>query len=172
MNTQNPILFHLAGLFSIQLIALTFAIFLFIYIKRQELCKRHTFVATAIIGVILLMMLATFIGIVCMASRLHINPENERDGYNREEMRERYRGYNDGREGEENCNRYERRDCNREDAGGFNYGNEGGKDYNKNEECGGKRNFHHKYINGNWTMSEDKTIEIKDSITKTKTPKK
>jgi hypothetical protein len=59
-------LFRMSALFSIQLIALTAAIFLFLYIKKQDLNKWYSFASAAIIGLVLMSMAACFIGAVCM----------------------------------------------------------------------------------------------------------
>jgi hypothetical protein len=59
-------LFHLSALFSIQLIALTGALFLFIYIGKQSLARWYKLVSVAILGLVLMTMLGTLIGAICM----------------------------------------------------------------------------------------------------------
>ncbi|HWY34615.1 MAG TPA: hypothetical protein VNX68_08210 [Nitrosopumilaceae archaeon] len=55
-------------LFSVQLIALTCAVFLFVYVKKQQLNKWFTFISVAIAGVVLLTMAATFVAAICMGA--------------------------------------------------------------------------------------------------------
>jgi hypothetical protein len=59
-------LFHLSALFSIQLLALTGALFLFIYIGKQDLARWYKLASVAILSLVLLTMLITFIGAICM----------------------------------------------------------------------------------------------------------
>jgi hypothetical protein len=61
-------LFHLTALFTIELIALTGALFLYVYLKTQTqvLSKWVSFISAAILGLVGLIMLATFIGAICM----------------------------------------------------------------------------------------------------------
>lgn len=61
-------LFHLTALFAIELIALTGALFLFVYLKTQTqvLSKWFSFISAAILGLVVLTMLSTFIGAICM----------------------------------------------------------------------------------------------------------
>ena len=59
-------LFHLTALFSIQLIALTAALFLFIYIGKQSLARWYRLASVGILALVLVTMLGTFIGAICM----------------------------------------------------------------------------------------------------------
>jgi hypothetical protein len=62
----NCPLFHCSLLFSVELLALTSAIFLFLYIKKENFNRWYTFIAAAIIGLVVLTMAASFIGAICM----------------------------------------------------------------------------------------------------------
>jgi hypothetical protein len=156
------ILFQLSALISIQLIALIAAIFLFVYIKKQDLIKWYAFIAVSIIGVILFIMLATFIGVMSMAGRHHRNSENQGDGFNRREMRYHWRSHHD---------RYDREEGN--------YGHEGDKEWRNEdvkEESEGRmgKDFHHRHMHekSDWAIPEDRNMEVRDSIMKSKTFKK
>jgi hypothetical protein len=59
-------LLHFGALFSIQLLALTGALFLFVYIKKENMNKWFSFAAAAILGLVLLTMIASFVGAICM----------------------------------------------------------------------------------------------------------
>jgi hypothetical protein len=77
--------FHLIGLFTLELIALTGALFLFVYLKTQTtvLNKWFSFSAAAILGLVILIMAGTFIGAICMHCC------GERKGHGENEGRER-----------------------------------------------------------------------------------
>jgi hypothetical protein len=59
-------LFHVAALFCLELLALTAAVFLFLYIKKENFNKWFSFAAAAIMGLVLLTMAASFVGAICM----------------------------------------------------------------------------------------------------------
>jgi hypothetical protein len=73
------VFFHLSALFTLQLIALIGALFLLIYIGKQELNKWFSLVAAAVIGLILLTMAATFLGAICMHERGERHERQERN---------------------------------------------------------------------------------------------
>jgi hypothetical protein len=100
------IFFKLSMLLSVQLIALTGAIILCIYVKKQDAGKWYSYLANAIMGVVVLMMLATFIGSICMACCRHHEEEGERRMFIHKEMRYHERDRDDECEREgENCRR-------------------------------------------------------------------
>jgi len=71
-------LFQIGLLFCVELLALTGAIFLFLYIKKENFGKWFQFASAAIIGLVLLTMAAGFIGAICMHhSRGNGERENE-----------------------------------------------------------------------------------------------
>jgi hypothetical protein len=69
-------LFHLSALFTLQLLALTGALFLFIYVGKQELNRWFSMTAAIILGLVLLTMVTTFVGAICMHCH-HERHENE-----------------------------------------------------------------------------------------------
>ncbi len=71
--------FHLIGLFTLELIALTGALFLFVYLKTRTtvLSKWFSFSAAAILGLVVLIMAGTFIGAICMHCAHRGHEENE-----------------------------------------------------------------------------------------------
>ncbi|MFI5150284.1 MAG: hypothetical protein ACHQRM_11175 [Bacteroidia bacterium] len=64
MQNGSPII-HILGLMSFELLALAIVLFIFVYIKKQNLNKWFHFGAAAIMGFLMLIMLATFIGAIC-----------------------------------------------------------------------------------------------------------
>jgi len=163
------ILFKLSALLSIQLIALTSAIFLFIYIKKHDLTKWYTFIATAIIGFVLLIMLATFVGVIAMAGRHQQNSNNRRDEFAHHPMRHHWRHhqYNNFENENNNWPTHENRNWDKEEE----------HNQENKEETNGEmgKDFHrrwHRHHQSDWGMSENKTIDAKDSLTKSKAFKK
>lgn len=193
------ILFHLTALAAVELIALTFAIFLFVHIKKQELTKWYTFIATAIIGLVLFLMLVTLIGGLIMASRPHKKQIGERGNFNRNEMRHYWMRHYNRFEHRERFYRHERfRNWNNEEneerdssqEGLSNNGGENHKNWSRNNNEGGKHGYHHWNRNGNdegegrgyhhrdrheysgnWQTSEDKKTALQDSLNKRKAAK-
>ena len=74
----SSVLFHLSALFTIQLIALTGALFLYIYVGKQVLSKWYSMASVAILGLVLLTMAGTFIGAICMHCHREHREHNER----------------------------------------------------------------------------------------------
>jgi len=64
MQHGSPII-HILGLMSFELLALAIVLFIFVYIKKQNLNKWFHFGAAAIMGFLMLIMLATFVGAFC-----------------------------------------------------------------------------------------------------------
>ena len=78
-------LFHLSILFSVELLALTGALFLLLYIKKENFGKLYSYIAAAITGLVLLMMAASFVGAICMhCCRDHRGGEEKRMFIHRE----------------------------------------------------------------------------------------
>jgi len=91
-KTQTMILasacFHFIGLFTLELIALTGALFLFVYLKTRTplLSKWFSFAAAAILGLVVLIMAGTFIGAICMHAHGERRGHGEREGEERRMM--------------------------------------------------------------------------------------
>ncbi len=146
------VLFKLGILVSVQLIALTCALFLCIYVKKHELSKWYSFFSTAITSVIVLMMVATFVGIICMACckrNCHEGGEEKRM-YMHQKM---WRGGHGGCQmNEENCGRGEGMGCRGEE----------------NEECDGDESDCKDGKSCKMPDEEKTIVIIKDTIIKKK----
>jgi ABC-type nickel/cobalt efflux system permease component RcnA len=161
------ILFHLTALVAVELIALTFTMFLFVYIKKQELVKWYTFIATALIGLVLFLMLVTLIGGLIMVSRPHKKHSREEGNFNRNEMKHYWMRHHNRFENRERFDRHKRfRNWNREDNNeidnsqkGLNnkmeenrVGDNGGenhRNWNRSNNEGGEHGYHHWNRDGN-----------------------
>jgi hypothetical protein len=103
--------FKLSALFSVELIALTCAFFLYVYIKRQQPAEKwHLGISIAIICLVVLVMSGTFVGVVCKATCEKNHYEDEREGYKKEM-------WNGNFHHEEKCCREERNSDESEECG-------------------------------------------------------
>ena|ERR1700758_2728430 len=117
-------LFKIATLLSVELIALICASFMFIYVKakKETLDKFYTYWALSFIGIVILMITFTLAATICFAAcRPHHEDGEKRRMYMNKEMRfyERDCDGDECERGEENCKR-------------------GSMDCCKEEECEGK----------------------------------
>ncbi len=72
-------LFHLSILFCLELIALTGALFLFLYIKKENFEKMYSYISVGILSFVILTMLGSFVGAICMhCCRQHGESEEKR----------------------------------------------------------------------------------------------
>ena len=149
------VVFKLGMLVSVQLIALTCALFLCIYVKKNDSGKWYSFFSYAITSVILLMMVAAFVGMICMAccKRGCNEGGEEKRGHGYHQM---WRGQGGCERGDENCGRC-RQNC--DDDGEECEGDEG----SCNEESDCEEGKSCKMPEG-----EKKIIIIKDTLIKKK----